>query len=236
MVSIFVEKEQITGDIITVTDKNDINHLKNSFRMKIGDALRVVDGEREYFCKVVSVGKKEIEVEIEEVFEDRYSTKTHIDIAMGILKKDKMELAIQKLTEIGVNRIIPLQTKRTIVKIDGKKEKWDVVSKEALKQCQGVKKVKIEDTAKLEEIDYSNYDLILVPYEKEEEKSIYEILREKENVKNVLYLIGPEGGFAPEEIEYLMSIGAEIITLGKRILRAETAAIVVGGILVNEFQ
>lgn len=236
MVSIFVEKEQITGDIITVTDKNDINHLKNSFRMKIGDALRVVDGEREYFCKVVSVGKKEIEVEIEEVFEDRYSTKTHIDIAMGILKKDKMELAIQKLTEIGVNRIIPVQTKRTIVKIDGKKEKWDVVSKEALKQCQGVKKVKIEDTAKLEEIDYSNYDLILVPYEKEEEKSIYEILREKENVKNVLYLIGPEGGFAPEEIEYLMSIGAEIITLGKRILRAETAAIVVGGILVNEFQ
>ncbi len=236
MVSIFVEKEQITGDIITVTDKNDINHLKNSFRMKIGDALRVVDGEREYFCKAVSVGKKEIEVEIEEVFEDRYSTKTHIDIAMGILKKDKMELAIQKLTEIGVNRIIPVQTKRTIVKIDGKKEKWDVVSKEALKQCQGVKKVKIEDTAKLEEIDYSNYDLILVPYEKEEEKSIYEILREKENIKNVLYLIGPEGGFAPEEIEYLMSIGAEIITLGKRILRAETAAIVVGGILVNEFQ
>ena len=236
MVSIFVEKEQITGDIITVIDKNDINHLKNSFRMKTGDALRVVDGEREYFCKVVSIGKKEIEAEIEEVFEDRYSTKTHIDIAMGILKKDKMELAIQKLTEIGVNRIIPVQTKRTIVKIDGKKEKWDVVSKEALKQCQGVKKVEIEDTAKLEEIDYSNYDLILVPYEKEEEKSIYEILRENENVENVLYLIGPEGGFAPEEIEYLTSVGAEIITLGKRILRAETAAIVVGGILVNEFQ
>ena len=236
MVSVFVEKDQVNGKIISVTDKKDVNHLKNSFRMKIGDSLRVVDGEKEYLCRVVSMEKKAIEAEIEEVFEDRYSTDTKIDIAMGMLKKDKMELAIQKLTEIGINRIIPLQTKRTVVKIEGKKEKWDIVSKEALKQCQGVKKVFIEESKKLENIDYSSYDLILVPYEKENNKRIRKVLNGNKNIKNILYFVGPEGGFDPDEVDYLSSVGAEVISLGKRILRAETAAIVVGGILVNEFQ
>ncbi len=236
MVSVFVEKDQVNGKIISVMDKKDVNHLKNSFRMKIGDSLRVVDGEKEYLCRVVSMEKKAIEAEIEEVFEDRYSTETKIDIAMGMLKKDKMELAIQKLTEIGINRIIPLQTKRTVVKIEGKKEKWDIVSKEALKQCQGVKKVFIEESKNLENIDYSSYDLILVPYEKENNKRICQVLNGNKNIKNILYFVGPEGGFDPDEVDYLSSVGAEVISLGKRILRAETAAIVVGGILVNEFQ
>ena len=132
-----------------------------------------------------------------------------------------MDLLIQKLTEIGINKIIPVSSKRTVVKLSEKKEKWDTISKEALKQCQGVKFMEISELTKLANIDYSEYDLIVVPYESEEETRIFTVL--KKEVKKVLYVIGPEGGFEKEEIEFLKEKGAVIVTLGKRILRAETA-------------
>jgi len=149
-----------------------------------------------------------------------------------ILKNDKMNLAIQKLTEIGVNRIIPLKTERVVVKINEKKEKWDVVVREALKQCRGIKFTEITPVKKLAEIDYSKYDKIIFAYENSgESKSLSEII-EKED-KNILYIIGPEGGITQEEVDFLKNSKAMEISLGKRILRAETAAIVVCGIIAN---
>jgi len=235
VISVFVEKENINGDIIEIREKQDINHLKNSFRMKVGDKLRVVDGEFEYICKITEVEKKSILAEIEEKTEDRYSTETEVDIAQGLLKNDKMDLTIQKLTEIGINRIIPMVTERTVVKVKEKKSKWDVVSREALKQCQGVKLVDITTPERLKDIDYGRYDLVLLPYECAEGTRITDILRGCETKpEKVLYLIGPEGGFAEKEVEFLMEKGVKVVSLGRRILRAETAAIVAGGILINE--
>ena len=151
---------------------------------------------------------------------------------MGILKNDKMNLAIQKLTEIGVNKISPLKTERVVVKINEKKEKWDVVVREALKQCRGIKFTEITPVKKLAEIDYSKYDKIIFAYENSDEsKSLSEII-EKED-KNILYIIGPEGGITQEEVDFLKNNKAIEISLGKRILRAETAAIVVCGIIAN---
>jgi len=235
VISIFVEKESIKGKIVEIREKQDINHLKNSFRMKAGDKLRVVDGEYEYMCRIVDIEKKEILAEIEEKIEDNYSTEAEIDIAQGLLKNDKMDLTIQKLTEIGINRIIPMITERTVVKVKEKKSKWDVVSKEALKQCQGVKLVDITAPERLKDIEFDRYDLVLLPYECAEGTRITDIIRGQETKpKRVLYLIGPEGGFAEKEVEFLMEKGASVVSLGKRILRAETAAIVAGGILINE--
>ncbi len=95
----------------------------------------------------------------------------------------------------------------------------------------------IAEVVKIKDIELEKYDLIIVPYECEEEYTLKNLLKNKEvSPKKVLYIIGPEGGFDSEEIEYLKSKGANIVTLGKRILRAETASIVVGGILINEFQ
>jgi 16S rRNA (uracil1498-N3)-methyltransferase len=233
MISVVVKKENIKGNIVEILDRKDINHLKNSFRIGIGNEIRVVDGEKEYLCKVISVEKKEILGEILETKEDTYSSKVNVDIAMGILKNDKMELAIQKLTEIGINKIIPMKTKRTIAKVKEKKEKWDTISTEALKQCQGVKLVEITSPIELKKIDYSTYDIIFLPYECAEGTKITDF-KELDKKSNILYLIGPEGGFHPEEVEYLKEKGAKIISLGKRILRAETAAIVAGGIILNE--
>lgn len=235
MISTVVNKKDIKGNIIEILDKKDINHLKNSFRLKVGDELRVVDGEYEYFTKIVEIEKKSISCEIIEKVEDRFSLDIKISAGIGMLKNDKMELTIQKLSELGIDTLIPLKLSRTVVKINEKKEKWDIIAKEALKQCQGIKLMNITTPLKLKEIDYSKYDLVLVPYENEEDIKIREILKNREDIKSILYIIGSEGGISEEEIEYLKEQGAEIITLGKRILRAETASIVVGGILTNEF-
>ena len=238
MISVIIESKNIHLDKIIIDDKNDVNHLKNSFRVKEGEIIRAVDGENEYICKVLVVEKKEITLEIIETRKDNSVKNTEVTAGLSIIKNDKMELTIQKLTEIGIDKIIPLETKRTIVKLSEKKDKWDVIVKEATKQCQRVRLLEIENIKKLKDVDYSQYDLVIVPYECEEEYSLKNLLRGLETVpKKVLYLIGAEGGFDISEIEYLKSMeNVKIVTLGKNILRAETASIVVGGILVNEFQ
>ncbi len=238
MISVIIESKNIHLDKIIIDDKNDVNHLKNSFRVKEGEIIRAVDGENEYICKVLVVEKKEITLEIIETRKDDSIKNTEVTAGLSIIKNDKMELTIQKLTEIGIDKIIPLETKRTIVKLSEKKDKWDVIVKEATKQCQRVRLLEIENIKKLKDVDYSQYDLVIVPYECEEEYSLKNLLRGLETVpKKVLYLIGAEGGFDISEIEYLKSMeNVRIVTLGKNILRAETASIVVGGILINEFQ
>lgn len=237
MISVIISEENIRDNKIVVDDKADVNHLKNVFRVKIDEKIRAVDGKKEYLCRVIELEKKSVTLIIDEIFEDRFSIDVKVDAAIGILKNDKMDLTIQKLTEIGINKIIPLSTKRGVAKVSEKKDKWDLIVKEALKQCQGVKPLIIDEVTKIEKLKLENYDLVIVPYECEEENNLKNLLRKQtQEIKSILYIIGPEGGFDIEEIEYLKQNGANIVTLGRRILRAETASIVVGGVLINEFQ
>lgn len=237
MISVIISEENILENKIIIDEKGDVNHLKNVFRVKIDEKVRAVDGEKEYLCRVAELDKKSVTLVIDEIFEDRLSTKVKIDAAIGILKNDKMDLTIQKLTEIGINKIIPLSTKRGVAKVSEKKDKWDLIVREALKQCQGVKPLIIDEVTKIEKLKLEDYDLVIVPYECEDEYTLKNLLRKQtKELKSVLYIVGPEGGFDIEEIEYLKQKGANIVTLGKRILRAETASIVVGGVLINEFQ
>ena len=135
MISVIIEDENIIVDkMVVINDKNDVNHLKNSFRIKKEEIIRGTDGENEYLLKVCEIEKKSIVAEILEKREDNYSIDVKIDAAIGILKNDKMNLTIQKLTEIGIDRIIPFYSERSVVKLNEKKEKWNLISKEALKQ------------------------------------------------------------------------------------------------------
>ena len=234
MLTVIAGKENIdeNNGKILIKEKSDCNHIQNVYRLNVGDKLRIVDGEYEYFTEIIEISKKEVAVKILEKNEDTYSLNINIDVAMGILKNDKMNLVIQKLTEIGVKSIIPLKTERVVVKINEKKEKWDTVARETLKQCRGVKFTEILPVKKLTEIDYKKYDKIIFAYENSNEsKSLSEIIKQED--KNILYIIGPEGGITLEEVEFLKNNGAVEISLGKRILRAETAAIVVCGIIAN---
>ncbi len=234
LLTVIAEKENINekNGKILISNKSDCNHIQNVYRLDIDDELRAVDGEYEYFTKIAEISKKEIILKILEKKEDSYSLNVNIDVAMGILKNDKMNLAIQKLTEIGVKSIIPLKTERVVVKINEKKDKWDTIVKETLKQCRGIKFTEILDVKKLVEIDYKKYDKIIFAFENSNEsKSLSEIIKKED--KNILYIIGPEGGITQEEVEFLKKNRAIEISLGKRILRAETAAIVVCGIIAN---
>ncbi|MGL4733127.1 MAG: RsmE family RNA methyltransferase [Fusobacteriaceae bacterium] len=235
MISVIIENENIIEDgKIFIRDKEELNHLKNSFRVKEGEIIRGTDGEYEYIFRIVEISKKEIQGEILEKNSDRYSSDVEITAALGMLKNDKMNLTIQKLTEIGVGKIIPFFSKRCIVKLNEKKDKWDTISKEALKQCQGVKFVEIDQPQNLKDINFSEYDLLVVPYEASKDESLKNLLSNLViKPKKIVFVIGPEGGFDSEEIEFLKKSGAKIVTLGNRILRAETAAIVVGGVLIN---
>ena len=232
MLTVIAEKKNISDTKIIIDNKLDCGHIQNVYRLQINDKVRVVDGEFEYLTKILSVSKREVVLEIIKKTEDNYSLDVNIDMAVGILKNDKMNLAIQKLTEIGVNNIIPLKTERVVVKINEKKEKWETVIREALKQCRGVKFPKISEIKKICEVDYEKYDKIIFAYENSENsKSIFELIDEKD--KNILCVIGPEGGITEEEADFLKEKNAFEVSLGARILRAETASIVVAGVISN---
>ena len=232
MLTVIAEQKNISDTKIIIDNKLDCGHIQNVYRLQINDEVRVIDGEFEYLTKILSISKKEVVLEIIKKIEDNYSLDVNVDMAIGILKNDKMNLAIQKLTEIGVNKIIPLKTKRVVVKINEKKEKWETVVREALKQCRGVKFPKISEIKKICEIDYERYDKIIFAYENSENsKPIFELINKKD--KNILCVIGPEGGITKEEVNFLKEKNAFEVSLGARILRAETASIVVAGIISN---
>lgn len=232
MLTVIAEKKNISDTKIIIDNKLDCGHIQNVYRLQINDEVRVIDGEFEYLTKILSISKKEVVLEIIKKIEDNYSLDVNVDMAIGILKNDKMNLAIQKLTEIGVNKIIPLKTKRVVVKINEKKEKWEIVVREALKQCRGVKFPEISEIKKFCEIDYKKYDKIIFAYENSKNsKSILDLMNETD--KNILCIIGPEGGITEDEALFLKEKNACEVSLGVRILRAETAAIVVAGVISN---
>ena len=235
MLTVIADKKNINGNEILINDRGDCNHIQNVYRLNVGDSLRVIDGEYEYATEITGMDKKEIKLKIIEKKTDNYSLNINIDVALGILKNDKMNLAIQKLTEIGINKIIPLKTERVVVKINEKKEKWEIVVKETLKQCKGVKFTKIEEVTGLQSLNYGIYDKIIYAYENScESETLFNMIDVKD--KNILYIVGPEGGITEEEVMFLKNKGGIEISLGKRILRAETAAIVIGGILANVYK
>lgn len=235
MISVIIERNEYQ-DFIILNKKEDIHHLLHVFRLEIGDKIRAVDGEYEYICEIVNLIPQEIHLRILEKREDVFSLSVQIDAAISLIKNDKMDFCIQKLTELGIARIFPSAAKRSVVKLKEKKEKWDAIVRETMKQCQAVRPTLIENIISLQDLPLEDYDLVLLPYECEDDRRIKDLLVEKESIRKILYIIGPEGGFEKEEVAFLEKRGAKVVSLGKRILRAETAAVIVGGILVHEFE
>lgn len=210
----------------------DYNHIVNVLRMNIGDKFLVsVDGESD-LCELESINDNTIFAKIVE--ENYQNTELPIKIFLfqGLPKGDKMELIIQKTVELGVDTIVPTEMSHCVVKLDDKKKKsktarWQAIAESAAKQS------KRNDIPKVfEALPYkkalemaSGLDLLLVPYENEDGMAATKkALQKLENVKTVGIVIGPEGGFAQSEIDLAKEMGGIAISLGKRILRTETAA------------
>ncbi len=241
----FVEEPAMGEDSITIIG-GDVNHIKNVLRMSVGDKICVINGQnnKEYYCEITAVGNDAVDTRICEIRESDQELGNEIVLFQGLPKSDKMELIIQKAVELGVHTIVPVSTDRTVVKLDAKKEtnkrkRWMSISESAAKQSGRLRIPEVTPVVSYREAleMAKKMDVRLIPYELAEgmEKT-RELMSSIQPGQSVAVFIGPEGGFESSEIEKAMEIGAWPITLGKRILRTETAGLVTLAMLVYNLE
>lgn len=236
MYQFFVEPHQINGKSVMITG-GDVNHIKNVLRMKVGEELSVSNGldGKEYRCGIVSMGEDSILCELRFVKEDGVELPSKVYLFQGLPKADKMELIIQKAVELGVHAVVPVAAKRCVVKLDDKKAKsklsrWQGIAEAAAKQSKRRIVPEVMDVMSFKEAIafVKEFEVKLIPYELAEDMSkTKEIIEKLQPGQNIAIFIGPEGGFEEAEIQTAMENGVEPITLGKRILRTETAGFTV---------
>lgn len=218
--------------------KDDIKHFKDVLRIKDDEEVEVyIDGSG-YIAHMNSYAKDELSLRIVSEIKDKYESDMKVTLFQSLVKSDKMDFIIQKAIEMGVYSIVPTETKRSIVKKkdikDKKLERYKNIAKAAAMQSKREFIPEVQEAVKLDESKdlLSGYDLVLIAYEGETEHSIkdYDI----KNANNVAIFVGPEGGFDESEIEALKSSGCKSISMGKRILRAETAPIALLAMLYYE--
>lgn len=236
----FVEPHQISDNQIKITGQ-DVNHIKNVLRMKVGQNLCVSDQDKkEYACYIEEFQDEFIILHIKFVEEVGLELPSKIYLFQGLPKNDKMELIIQKAVELGAFQMIPVATKRAVVKLDKKKEvsklkRWQAISESAAKQAKRMYIPKVTPCMTFKEaINYGkDLDIKLIPYELAKGmEETRKILKGIEPGKSIGIFIGPEGGFDEEEIKLALEHNIKPITLGKRILRTETAGFTVLSILM----
>lgn len=242
MYRFFVKESQIDWEQkkISITG-SDVNHIKNVLRMKNGEEVLISDGEcLEYTCRIDEMNQGEVILSITDRREAERELPSRIYLFQGLPKSDKMELIIQKVVELGVYEIIPVDMKRTVVKLDDKKQeiklrRWQGISESAAKQSKRIVIPQIHPVMRFSEaLKYAeNLDVRLMPYELAEDMQYTrKILGKIQPGQSIGVFIGPEGGFAPEEVEAALQSQVQSITLGKRILRTETAGMTVLSILM----
>ncbi|WAM30769.1 RsmE family RNA methyltransferase [Caldicellulosiruptor naganoensis] len=225
----FIESKDIVNDIAYITDKEDINHIVKVLRKKEGASVELCDGIYDYKAKILEISKDKIKVAIEEKVLNQREPQKDVFLFQCIIKNQKMDIIIQKATELGVKVLIPVISKRVVIDISEKEEKkierWQKIAKEAQKQCLRPYPPLIQKPIEIGRVkDFlDELDLLIIPYEKKNEEVYLDI---NPNTNRVGILIGPEGGFEEEEIKIFKDLQkVRIVSLGKRILRSETATI-----------
>ena len=246
MYKFFVAQDQIDGENIKIIGE-DVNHIVNVLRLMLEDQIIVCNKENQdkYIASIISEDKDSVCCKIVE--KDLISTEStvSVDIYQGLPKADKMEFIIQKATELGVKNIFPVAMERCVVKLDEKTknkklERWNKIAEVAAKQSKRDVIPQVEDIVNIENIcqKVPKYDIILLAYENEKSNTIKTELEKLDKTKNLQIgvVIGPEGGLSEEEVQRLIDSGAKCITLGKRILRTETASLVILSDITYEFE
>lgn len=245
MYQFFVEPSQIQDKKVIITG-SDVNHIKNVLRLKAGEEIAVRNGvdEKEYRCGIEEFAQDQIICSLRFIREEGVELPSKIYLFQGIPKADKMELIVQKAVELGVFEVIPVAVKRCVVKLDERKarakvSRWQGIAEAAAKQCKrGIIPVVREPMTMKEAVSYAGeMDVKLIPYELAEDmshtKKMIEAVRPGQSVA---VFIGPEGGFEESEVAEALAAGIEPVTLGKRILRTETAGFTVLSWLMYHFE
>ena len=228
------QKENIQiGDKIILSGEEN-NHFSKVLRGKVGDSAEFFyDGSDFYTATAIEVGKNTSVFEIVSISPCQSNPNISVTLFQGLPKLDKLELITQKLCEIGVIKIIPFISKFTIAKENsGKIDRLNKISISACKQCGRTKLLKVESPIKFDKMleDISSFDMVIFANEKENEKALKTLLQNNLNAQNIAIVVGSEGGFSDDEIQRL-SKNASSITLGKRILRTETAPIFISSMV-----
>ncbi len=239
----YIEEKDILQDKIFINKKNsNYNHIVKVLRMDIGDEIYCSYNKNDYISKILEIDSDKITLSIEEVKENDTEPKTFISLYQGLPKQDKLELIIQKSVELGVSNITPVETKFCIAKINKKSKdkttRLQKISENASYQCgRGIiPKVNEPLTFKqLLQLDFSDA-LNIIAYEKEENITIKNVLQNHKDATKVNIFVGAEGGFSEDEIEKLKEKGFYTITLGKRILRTETAPLNLISSIIYEYE
>ena len=237
MARFFVDKKNISEKSILI-DGEDVLHISRVLRMREGDTLTVCDGEKcDYLCEISEISKKEIVCKILERCDNQNECACAVTLYQGVPKGAKMDLIIQKCVEMGAVKIIPFISERTVASAKGKFDRFQKIATEAAKQSGRGIVPEISEIVSFEEALslLSQNELSLMAYENCDGKTLKDALRGK-NPKTIGIMIGPEGGFAESEVLKAKELGAEIVSLGKRILRTETAGLSVISNIIYEIE
>lgn len=238
----FVEKKNINLENNTcIIEGEDVKHISKVLRCKIGEELEICDNDNnEYICEITDIDKSNVVLDILKSVDIKRESDLKVKLYQGLPKGPKMEMILQKLTEIGVDEIILVQTKRSIVNVSDKKEdkkieRWERIIYEAAKQSKRGKLPKLRGILSFKEAlqDMKENDLNIAPYENERTKSIKQAIKGVD-INNIGIFVGPEGGFEDVEIEAIEDIKGQSVSLGPRILRTETASVVASSIVLYE--
>lgn len=221
------------NDKIILRD-SDIHHIKNVMRMKIDDRIEVVFDKKLYICNIDSM--EPLILSIIDIINEENKINLDVIVALGLVKEQKMDLILQKLTELGVNEIIPVNMERSIVKLDDnkiskKKIRWNTICKEASEQSKRTSVPIIHDVINLKDLSKIDGDVRLVASTKEKDKLLNCYLQNIDNCAKIVVVIGPEGGISDREEDYLLDNGYSPVSFGNLIFRVETACIYVASIL-----
>ncbi len=243
MPKFFTARENIT-DTKLIIDSEDANHIRKVLRLNVGDEITVCDGRGiDHTVEIAEIGKNEIVCDI--IKSEKCDTEPEIEITLyqGLPKAAKMDYIIQKNTELGISRIVPAKLSRCVVKLEDKQaeekktQRWQKISNEAAKQSGRGVIPEVAMPMTVDEIidEIKDSDLVFIPYECEEGTRLCDVVNENPEAKKISFIIGPEGGFDITEIEKFKSAGIKTITLGKRILRTETAGEAVVSMLMYAY-
>lgn len=248
---VFIKKDQIRGDDVddrfVTLSEDDAHHIQRVLRLRPTDTLLCVveDSEEQYTASIVSAHKGEIVVALGPKMRVTGEPAVHITLIQGLPKADKMDWVVQKAAEIGTATVVPVQTERSVVRwnenqLERRHQRWQRIVRSAAQQAKRTKLTRIHDVNSLDEAlrvwrEENPHGVCFVPWEEEQSVGLRTLLRKQSTPSSVCIVIGPEGGLSDEEIAVCKQYGGLPCTLGPRILRTETAGVVVAALVLYEF-
>lgn len=240
MYKFFVEPEQIVEDTVFITGE-DVNHIVHVLRMKKGEQVLVsTSNDREYLCEITALEEEAVQLKLLDVYGSNRELPIEVTLYQALPKGDKMETVIQKMVELGAVRIVPVVTKRCVVQLDQKKAakkvaRWNAISEAAAKQSKRNKIPEVMMPMSFAEalLDAKKLEAALIPYENAEGmEQARSMVDEAAKKRSLGIFIGPEGGFTEQEMEKSQQNGVKPISLGHRILRTETAGMMLMSVIM----